>query len=164
MTDPGTGRTSSPTYHLPPVPREAAHTNDVWLSLSVAVVLGLLAVIIALWPAEQPAKAAVQEVPTRATKEPLPTAAMATAPAEARNSPTRFTNPFDSSEVFEFPPGTSEDAARKSVAEILLERARERGPQITSVKRARATQSPPVRIPRLASKSLFRNASWAASR
>jgi hypothetical protein len=39
----------------------------------------------------------------------------------------RFTNPFDSSEVFEFHAGTSEADARQAVAEILVQRARERG-------------------------------------
>jgi hypothetical protein len=40
--------------------------------------------------------------------------------------PVRFTNPFDTSEVFEFPPGTSETAARDAVAAFLIQRARER--------------------------------------
>jgi hypothetical protein len=41
-------------------------------------------------------------------------------------SPVRFTNPFDRSEVFEFPPGTSHDAAHALVADLLLKRARDR--------------------------------------
>ena len=40
--------------------------------------------------------------------------------------PVTFTNPFDASEVFQFPSGTSETEARHSVAELLLQRARER--------------------------------------
>ena len=40
--------------------------------------------------------------------------------------PTLFTNPFDPTEVFELPPGLSEEEARERVAQILLERARER--------------------------------------
>jgi hypothetical protein len=38
----------------------------------------------------------------------------------------RFANPFDASEVFEFPPGTPESDARDAVAELLLKRARDR--------------------------------------
>ena len=38
----------------------------------------------------------------------------------------RFANPFDKSEVFEFPPGTSEVEARDAVADLLLQRARDR--------------------------------------
>jgi hypothetical protein len=40
--------------------------------------------------------------------------------------PTRFVNPFDKTEVFELPPGLTHEEAREIVAEILLERARER--------------------------------------
>jgi len=40
--------------------------------------------------------------------------------------PVRYANPFDSTEVFEFPPGTSESEARDAVADRLLQRARER--------------------------------------
>ena len=50
----------------------------------------------------------------------------ATPPGESLESPVRFSNPFDVSEVFEFPPGTSDDQARESVAAILLQRARDR--------------------------------------
>jgi len=46
--------------------------------------------------------------------------------AESLESPVRFGNPFDASEVFEFPPGTSVDQARQSVAAALLQRARDR--------------------------------------
>ncbi|MBX5463707.1 MAG: hypothetical protein IRZ28_21800 [Steroidobacteraceae bacterium] len=48
------------------------------------------------------------------------------APSPASDHPVTFVNPFDASEVFEFPPGTSEAEARDSVAEILLRRARDR--------------------------------------
>ena len=46
--------------------------------------------------------------------------------AESVDSPVRFSNPFDASEAFEFPPGTSDEQARQSVAAILLQRARDR--------------------------------------
>jgi hypothetical protein len=44
--------------------------------------------------------------------------------------PVRVKNPFDAGEVFEFPPGTSEIAARDAVADLLLKRAMERRSQI----------------------------------
>jgi hypothetical protein len=47
--------------------------------------------------------------------------------AQPAPEPVRVRNPFDRQEVFEFPPGTSEEAARDAVAEMLLARARERG-------------------------------------
>lgn len=45
------------------------------------------------------------------------------ASSQAEAEPVRFANPFDAKEVFEFSPGTSQDAAREAVAEILLKRA-----------------------------------------
>ena len=43
--------------------------------------------------------------------------------SQAEPEPVRLTNPFDAEEVFEFSPGTSQDAAREAVAEILMKRA-----------------------------------------
>lgn len=40
--------------------------------------------------------------------------------------PVKFVNPFDTTEIFEFPPGTSETDVRDAVAELLLHRARDR--------------------------------------
>jgi hypothetical protein len=62
----------------------------------------------------------------------------ATLPAEAPQPPVRFRNPFDASEVFEFPPGTSDDSARELVAAMLLQRARDR--HATQMATQKATQ------------------------
>lgn len=63
--------------------------------------------------------------PPRAAAVPPPAAPPP--PIAASNAaPVHFTNPFDRSEVFDFPPGTSEADARAAVAELLLERARTR--------------------------------------
>jgi hypothetical protein len=40
--------------------------------------------------------------------------------------PTLYRNPFDKSEVFELPPGLTQAEAKEMVAQILLDRARER--------------------------------------
>ena len=70
--------------------------------------------------------------------------AVETAPTESQESPVQFNNPFDASEVFEFPPGTSDDKARESVAALLLERARDR--QRTELAKSRpATPGPAAR-------------------
>jgi hypothetical protein len=45
---------------------------------------------------------------------------------EAGPLPVRVQNPFDASEVFEFPPGTSAADARDAVADVLMKRAAER--------------------------------------
>jgi hypothetical protein len=48
-------------------------------------------------------------------------------PAESQPTPpVRFKNPFDRSEIFEFPAGTNLEDARQSVAGLLLQRARDR--------------------------------------
>ena len=44
----------------------------------------------------------------------------------AETEPVRLTNPFDAKEVFEFSPGTTQDAAREAVADILMKRAMSR--------------------------------------
>jgi hypothetical protein len=43
------------------------------------------------------------------------------------DEPLRDANPFDASEIFEFPAGTSEADAREAVAGFLIERATRRG-------------------------------------
>jgi len=48
------------------------------------------------------------------------------APAVVEVQPLRFKNPFDKSEVFEFPPGTTLEEARASVADLLIQRAQDR--------------------------------------
>jgi hypothetical protein len=61
-----------------------------------------------------------------------PTAPVANTPPVAgasvasSSNPVRIRNPFDRSEVFEFPAGTSSQEARQKMVETLLERARER--------------------------------------
>lgn len=57
--------------------------------------------------------------------------------------PVRFANPFDASEVFEFPAGTSRSAARAEVAKLLRERARGRL-YLLSAKRTRHHCSRPT--------------------
>jgi hypothetical protein len=135
----GTERTPVSRSYLPPVPDEGAHPSDIWVSVGIAVVLGLIAATIALWPAGQRAQTASQSAaPTQSRNDPLSSRPPQVGPSAAKNTPTRFTNPFDASEVFEFPPGTSQDAARESVAQMLLERARQRHAQISSVKHMHA--------------------------
>lgn len=45
----------------------------------------------------------------------------------ALDEPLRVANPFDASEIFEFPAGTSEADAQEAVAGFLMERAARRG-------------------------------------
>ncbi len=78
--------------------------------------------------------------------------APAAPPQSAEVVPVRFTNPFDKTEVFEFPPGTSDIEARDAVAELLAQRARERHIQLTKPARRNsktADRNTPVTATRL---------------
>ena len=46
---------------------------------------------------------------------------------ESVGEPLRVANPFDSTEVFEFPAGTTEADAQEAIAGFLIERASRRG-------------------------------------
>ena len=52
----------------------------------------------------------------------------APATLSADSEPIRIKNPFDRTEAFEFPPGTSEAEAREAVTKLLMERAHDRLP------------------------------------
>lgn len=65
----------------------------------------------------------------------VPASALAPASPATPDAPVRFKNPFDASEVFEFPAGTSRAEMRDAVAELLSQRALER--QSLFVKRPR---------------------------
>jgi hypothetical protein len=74
-----------------------------------------------LWPA------ADRHPPAPAVASAAPLAELAPAgPAEPHGAPLRIKNAFDATEVFEFPPGSTESEAREAVAELLLSRARDR--------------------------------------
>lgn len=72
-------------------------------------------------PVTKPAPAAaptpMPDWVTQEIAEPVP---------EPAPEPVRFTNPFDKSEVFEFPAGTTREEAQAAVATLLLERGTER--------------------------------------
>lgn len=83
------------------------------LGLSMAVVLAGTA-LVHRTPHEVPAPVAEAAAPTHIS------------PSAPAPKPVLFVNPFDETEVFEFPPGTTEADARDAVASLLLARARER--------------------------------------
>ena len=61
-----------------------------------------------------------------ATTTPTPTVEPPQPAAAPDPQPLRYKNPFDKSEVFEFPAGTTREEARQSVAELLMQRAHDR--------------------------------------
>jgi hypothetical protein len=101
-----------------------------------------------LWPASDqhpPAPAVTSAAPLRAEPQP--------GLAELQGAPVRIRNAFDATEVFEFPPRTNESAARETVAELLLNRARDRGAERPLFRRASTRQ--PDRAPVVQQPDLF---------
>ena len=82
---------------------------------------------------EEPIQVAqkVDAEPARVGEERAPTAPSADTEA------MRIKNPFDRTEAFEFPPGTSEAEAREAVAKLLMERAHGRLPLLAEASRRR---------------------------
>jgi hypothetical protein len=58
------------------------------------------------------------------------------APAEPQGPLVQVRNPFDATEVFEFPAETTKTVAREAMAELLLQRARDRRGEGVGVKHA----------------------------
>ena len=84
----------------------------------------------------------IGEEPIQAARKVDPNPALvgeqrAPAALSAANEPLRIKNPFDRTEVFEFPPGTSEADAREAVTKLLMERAHGRLPLLAEASRRR---------------------------
>ena len=73
----------------------------------------------------------VDPEPARVAQERAPTA------PSADSETMRITNPFDRTEAFEFPPGTSIAEARAAVAKLLAERAHDRLPLLAEASHRR---------------------------
>ncbi|HEV2700528.1 MAG TPA: hypothetical protein VGV09_02775 [Steroidobacteraceae bacterium] len=117
-----------------PVPTAAAPSRDRrWQPMAVVKIAAATSIYVAFawWSASQ--LAARPQPPVTAAVHPaiIPgPAAPAAPPAPA----VRFVNPFDKTEVFEFPAGTTAAESRDKVAQILLQRAQERQAQLERVK------------------------------
>jgi len=114
---------------------EPARTGRVGLLVRVLLHVGLVVgVVYARQIGEEPIQAAQKFDP----KPALAGEQQATAAAlSADSKPLRITNPFDRTEAFEFPPGTSETEAREAVTKLLVERAHDRLPLLTETARHR---------------------------
>jgi hypothetical protein len=105
---------------------------------------GRVAAIVTLAAVSMAAGAVAYHLATKRQPPPVQVAAVAasrpvapepaTGPPTPESTPVLFRNPFDASEVFEFPSGTSQTEARDAVASLLLERARDRGVPRTEMK------------------------------
>jgi hypothetical protein len=73
----------------------------------------------------------------------VPLAPAPTANEQPRGPAVQVTNPFDATEVFEFPAGTTASDARNVIAELLLQRGGERRRQGLDLRRASNRHQPP---------------------
>jgi hypothetical protein len=105
----------------------ARSTKVLKIGLPVGLLLAAVATGSALYTRTSPTPA-IQPLPPAAPSAPLPdwVTEQADLVPEPQAEPVRFANPFDKSEVFEFPAGTSQAEARDQVAALLLERGLER--------------------------------------
>ncbi len=130
---------SSPVLSVPEYENFASRRTarvDFVCNVTFAVA-GLGIAVAFLWPASDRHPPAPAPAVTRAA----PLAEVAPAgPAEPQGAPVRIKNPFDATEVFEFPHGTTESEAREAVAERLLSRARDRRAEGLALRRASHVQ------------------------
>jgi len=67
------------------------------------------------------------DAPHATTSNEIPQPEPSSMQSAALDEPLRVANPFDESEIFEFPAGTSEADAHEAIAGFLMERAARRG-------------------------------------
>ena len=96
-------------------PPKASINGGSRLPLAIIVTVSIAGVTHVLMPSKRTDSSTTTSQQTSAAPEQI-----------ARDQPVRFANPFDSQEVFEFPPGTTETEARDAVAAVLKERAMSR--------------------------------------
>ncbi|MDB6012134.1 MAG: hypothetical protein JWL65_4384 [Gammaproteobacteria bacterium] len=114
--------------------RKPLRTGRVGLLVRVLLHVGLLVGITYVRQiGEEPIQVAQKVDPelARVGEELAPTAPSADSEA------IRIKNPFDRTEAFEFPPGTSKAEAREAIAKLLMERAHDRLPLLAEASRRR---------------------------
>jgi hypothetical protein len=111
------------------------HKSRVLIGAALAAVLVALGSVAHLGAKPKPVPAPVIQAPPPA---PAPPPAE---PPPAAAEPVLFKNPFDHSEVFEFPAGTTQQEARDAVAKLLMDRAHDRGPDVLKLKIRKARNS-----------------------
>jgi hypothetical protein len=126
----------SPQHHWP--------AGGIAAIVGVTVVLGTLAALGAIAQRSTERQRVAAAVPAPAPVLTMPVAQQE--PVAQSAEPVRFKNPFDHSEVFEFPPGTSQLEAREAVAQLLMERARDRHVQLIYRKHSAARRAATERI------------------
>jgi hypothetical protein len=109
-----------------------------WTFARIGGAVGAVAAVVAFASVTHHTTPSTAAPPT-AVKPATPTQP-APEPAAPTGDPVRFKNPFDRSEIFEFPAGTSDEEARQAVAELLLQRANERRETLHLGRRSRSSR------------------------
>jgi hypothetical protein len=122
-----------PTYAVPA--RRRRFRLWPWAIAAIAVVGVATAIIWRRAPHRVAPQVAAASLP--AVKVTPPAASEPAVPATPPDPPVRVRNPFDATEVFEFPAGTTKAEARQKIAEALLQRAVDRRSQAQDRRRAR---------------------------
>ena len=92
------------------------------IAIALPLVLAAIAAGYALYSEMDPSDA-----PRATTASEIAQPEPASMQSAALDEPVRVANPFDASEIFEFPAGTSEADAHEAIAGFLMERAARRG-------------------------------------
>lgn len=159
---PSTARPTPGRQTLRSIGRRVFRPSTFGVRTAAALVSVAAVIAIALWPrtptpepavtpTTTPAPTGVQPVLGPLNEATPPAAAVGVAPPSTEPPVLRIQNPFDPTEVFEFPAGTAYVDARDQVAQLLITRARARnGMQDSST-----STIPPANPPRTASKASF---------
>jgi hypothetical protein len=125
-----------PNREEPAVARARTAPMRTWRRAAIAIALSVVvAALICGIAKRQPSTSARRTVMAMSAQADKPALESAFSASASRPMPVRFANPFDATEVFEFPPGTTPQYAREAVAEFLIDRARNR--HTTHVERSR---------------------------
>jgi hypothetical protein len=131
---------ATPLAATTPLPKQSSkppRTGKVWLMVRVLIYGGLLTGVVYSYETGE-APAPVAHNTDSKPQEPAPVvsaASVASVASVADNEPVRISNPFDRTEIFEFPAGTSKADARAAVSKLLMERAHDRGPLLAEAPR-----------------------------
>jgi hypothetical protein len=114
-----------PSHTHVPTPKTEPRTALPRVVLALGLTVAAVGTAGALYT-YRPSTEVKQSSPPRVQPAVLPEWTAPEPEPEPVGKPVRFTNPFDKTEVFEFPHGTTRTEARDKVRELLLARAMER--------------------------------------
>ena len=107
---------------------DARVSND-WPAIAIQIAVATIFSGVIAYVATNPEQLVQAQAPVGKVKVNAPTPSRPAPPAAPEEAvQVQVTNPFDKTEVFNFPAGTSETDAQLAVARLLMQRAQERQP------------------------------------